>query len=181
MNVLTVNLLLNTVIFAIVARIYLFPHLPRLAPRTVLTPILLLHMTRHLGLMFLAPGAIYAGIPTQFTVPAAYGDFLAAILAGIALAALLMESGAARILVWIFNIAGTLDLALAIAEYNPQRRLLNDLMRDVPGGRGLGTFFWEPTQSGSWGQSMFTQQGNRLTARAADFAEYDQMRRDFGL
>ena len=114
MNVLTVNLILNTVVFAIVARIYLFPSLHRLEPRTVLIPILLLHMTRHLGLMFLAPGAIYAGMPTQFAYPAAFGDFLAAILAGIALAAILMQSGVARIMVWIFNIEGTLDLALAI-------------------------------------------------------------------
>ena len=114
MNILTVNLVLSTVVFFIAAKIYLFPYLHRLEPRTVLIPILLLHMTRHLGLMFLAPGAIYAGMPTQFTYPAAFGDFLAAILAGIALAAILMQSGAARILVWIFNIEGTLDLVLAI-------------------------------------------------------------------
>jgi arabinogalactan endo-1,4-beta-galactosidase len=73
------------------------------------------------------------------------------------------------------------ELSFSVVEYNPQRRLVNDLMRDVPDGRGIGTFFWEPTLSGVWGQSMFDQQGNRLTARAADFAEYDQMRADYGL
>jgi len=73
------------------------------------------------------------------------------------------------------------DLSFAIAEYNPQRRLLNDIMRELPDGRGLGTFFWEPTQSGSWGNSMFSWAGNRATANADDFAEYDQMRTDFGL
>jgi arabinogalactan endo-1,4-beta-galactosidase len=72
-------------------------------------------------------------------------------------------------------------LDFAIAEYNPQRRLLNDLMREMPERRGLGTFFWEPTQSGEWGQAMFDWQGNTATARAADFAAYDQMRTDFGL
>jgi len=72
-------------------------------------------------------------------------------------------------------------LSFAIAEYNPQRRLLNDVMHELPDGHGLGTFFWEPTQSGEWGNSMFDRQGNRFTARAVDFAEYDQMRRDFGL
>jgi len=54
-------------------------------------------------------------------------------------------------------------------------------MRELPEARGLGSFFWEPTQSGAWGQAMFTWQGNRVIARAADFAEYDQMRQDFGL
>jgi len=73
------------------------------------------------------------------------------------------------------------DLSFAIAEYNPQRRLLNDIMHEVPAGRGLGTFFWEPTQSGDWGNSMFDRQGNTFTARAVDFAEYDQLRRDYGL
>jgi arabinogalactan endo-1,4-beta-galactosidase len=73
------------------------------------------------------------------------------------------------------------DLSFAIAEYNPQRRLLNDIMRELPDGRGVGTFFWEPTQSGSWGQAMFTFQGNRVLAIPADFAEYDQMRDDFDL
>jgi hypothetical protein len=114
MNILTVNLVFSTLVFFIAAKIYLFPRLGDLKPETVLIPILLLHMMRHLGLMFLAPGAIYAGIATQFTYPAAFGDFLAAILAGIALAAILMQSRLARILIWIFNIAGTLDLVLAI-------------------------------------------------------------------
>jgi arabinogalactan endo-1,4-beta-galactosidase len=72
-------------------------------------------------------------------------------------------------------------LSFAIAEYNPDRRLLNDIMRSLPDGRGLGTFFWEPTQSGDWGTAMFTRQGNRNSANAADFAEYDQMRTDYGL
>ncbi|MET0412650.1 MAG: glycosyl hydrolase 53 family protein, partial [Polyangiaceae bacterium] len=73
------------------------------------------------------------------------------------------------------------ELRFAIAEYNPQRRLLNDIMRELPDGRGLGTFFWEPTQSGSWGQALFDFQGNTLLARPADFAEYDQLRSDYGL
>jgi arabinogalactan endo-1,4-beta-galactosidase len=73
------------------------------------------------------------------------------------------------------------DLSFAIAEYNPERRLLNDIMRELPDGRGLGTFFWEPTQSGEWGAALFTWQGNRAFANGEDFAEYDQMRADFGL
>lgn len=73
------------------------------------------------------------------------------------------------------------ELSFVIAEYNPQRRLLNDLMRGLPDGRGLGTFFWEPTQSGSWGDAMFDFGGGSATARSGDFAEYDQMAEDYGL
>jgi hypothetical protein len=79
MNILTVNLLLSTLVFWVAARIYILPKLQVLRPQTVLLPILLLHSLRHLGLMFLAPGATYPGIPTQFTYPAAFGDLLAAI------------------------------------------------------------------------------------------------------
>ena len=66
MNILTVNLLFSTLVFWIAARLYVLPRLQRIEPRTVLLPILLLHAMRHLGLMFLAPGAIYPGVPPQF-------------------------------------------------------------------------------------------------------------------
>ena len=81
MNVLTVNLLFSSVVFWVAARIYVLPNLEQWRPRTVLLPILLLHALRHLGLMFLAPGATYAGIASEFAYPAAFGDLLAAILA----------------------------------------------------------------------------------------------------
>jgi hypothetical protein len=114
MNILTINLLFSTLVFWIAARLYLTPRLDELEPRTVLLPILLLHAFRHLGLMFLAPGAVYAGIPPQFAYPAAFGDLLAAVLALIAIPAVATRSRSARPLVWLFNIEGTLDLMAAI-------------------------------------------------------------------
>ena len=87
MNILTINLLSSTLVFWVAARIYVLPKLSELRPQTVLLPILLLHSFRHLGLMFLAPGATDAGIPSQFAFPAALGDLLAAVLALIALLA----------------------------------------------------------------------------------------------
>jgi len=113
-NILTVNLLFSTFVFWVAARIYLLPKLPRLEPQAVLLPILLLHAFRHLGLMFLAPGATYAGIPPQFAYPAAFGDLLAALLALAAIPALVRNARAARPLVWVFNVEGTLDLLAAI-------------------------------------------------------------------
>lgn len=107
-NILTVNLVLSTLVFWVAARVYIVPNLTKWEPQAVLVPILLLHSFRHLGLMFLAPGGVYEGMPPQFAYPAAYGDLLAAVLA---MAALLTRS---RLLAWIFNIEGTLDLVLAI-------------------------------------------------------------------
>jgi hypothetical protein len=114
MSILTINLLLSTLVFAIAARLYLWPKLPDLEPSAVVLPILLLHALRHLGLMFLAPGAVYPGIPQAFAVPAAWGDLIAAVLALIAIPAVVRRSWLARPLVGLFNIGGTLDLMSAI-------------------------------------------------------------------
>jgi hypothetical protein len=69
---------------------------------------------RHLGLMFIAPGATHRGLPGGFAYPAAFGDLLTAILAIIALAAVVRRSGNAKALVWLFNLVGTIDLIVAI-------------------------------------------------------------------
>jgi hypothetical protein len=115
MNILTVNLLFSTFVFWIAARLYVLPRLHQLTPRTILLPILLLHAFRHLGMMFLAAGATYAGIPAQFAYPGAFGDLLAAILAVAAIPAVARSARIAKTLVWIFNIEGTVDLIVAIA------------------------------------------------------------------
>jgi hypothetical protein len=114
MNILTVNLLISTCVFWVAARIYILPRLPELGPRAVLLPILLLHSFRHLGLMFLAPGATYAGIPPQFAYPAAFGDLLAALLAVATIPAVVRGARGGRLLVWMFNVEGTVDLIAAI-------------------------------------------------------------------
>ena len=114
MDILTVNLLFSTLVFWIAARIYLIPRLGELKPRSVLLPILLLHAFRHLGLMFLMPGATGAEIAPQFAYPAAFGDLLAALLAVASIPAVALNARGARLLVWVFNIEGSLDLINAI-------------------------------------------------------------------
>ncbi|HEX6276192.1 MAG TPA: glycosyl hydrolase 53 family protein [Polyangiaceae bacterium] len=73
------------------------------------------------------------------------------------------------------------DLSFVIAEYNPARREANQIMFDLPDGRGRGTFFWEPTQSGVWGAALFTQMNGAYHANHADFAEFDAMKLELGL
>ena len=121
MNILTANLVLSTLVFWVAAKIYLIPRIGKLDDKAILVPILLLHSLRHLGLMFLAPGAIYPGLPAQFAYPAAYGDLLTAILA---MAAIL--AGTPRWLVWVFNVVGTLDLinAIVLATLNGADRFM---------------------------------------------------------
>ena len=114
MNILTINLALSTLVFWIAAKLYVLPKLQDYEARAILLPILLLHSLRHLGLMFLTSGATYPGIPPQFTHPAAYGDLVTAVLAMIAIPAVATRARSAKLLVWVFNIVGSLDLIDAI-------------------------------------------------------------------
>jgi hypothetical protein len=113
-RVITINLVANTAIFYVAARLYLVPLISRVRPQLILVPILLLHSMRHLGLMFLTRGATFSGVPTQFAYPAAFGDLITAILAFVAIPLLLRNSGLAKPAVWTFNIVGSLDLLDAI-------------------------------------------------------------------
>ena len=113
-RVLTLNLVANTAIFYIAARLYLLPLLPRLRPHQILVPILLLHSMRHLGMMFLTRGATYPGLSSEFAYPAAVGDLLTAIIALVAIPIVLRGSALAKPAVWFFNIVGTIDLITAI-------------------------------------------------------------------
>jgi hypothetical protein len=114
-RILPLNVVANTVIFYVAARIYLWPQLSRLRPRQILIPVLLLHSTRHLGMMFLTRGATYHGLPSEFAYPAAFGDLVTAILAFVAIPLVLRGSRAAKPAVWVFNVFGTIDLLVAIA------------------------------------------------------------------
>src|SRR6266568_7917778 len=113
-RVLPLNLIANTVIFYVAARLYLLPLVSRLRPQQILVPILLLHSTRHLGMMFLTRGATYPGLPPQFAYPAAFGDLLTAIIALVTIPIVLRRSSLAKPAVWVFNVFGTVDLVVAI-------------------------------------------------------------------
>src|SRR6266516_1661571 len=113
-RVLTVNLIANTAIFYVAARLYLLPLVPRVRPQQILVPILLLHSMRHLGLMVITRGATFTGMPPQFSFPASFGDLITAILAFAEIPFVLRSSGLAKSAVWVFNIFGTLDVLAAI-------------------------------------------------------------------
>jgi hypothetical protein len=113
-RVIVLNLLANTAIFYFAARLYLLPLIPRVRPQQILVPILLLHSTRHLGMMFLTRGATYPGLPQEFAYSAAFGDLVTAIIAFAAIPFVLRSSVFAKPIVWAFNIFGTVDLLAAI-------------------------------------------------------------------
>jgi arabinogalactan endo-1,4-beta-galactosidase len=72
------------------------------------------------------------------------------------------------------------EIKLFAAEYGPMQREINDVVYDLPGERGLGTFNWEPTTRGDWntGHDLLRRDGDGYAAQP-DLALYDQMKRDY--
>ncbi len=128
------NFVLSLVAFSLIARWYVLPRLGAAPLRAALEPLLLLHSFRHIGLMFLASGAVKTTLPTAFAQPAAWGDLATSILAFVSLLALRRGWAGALGLVWVFNVVGTLDLFNAVGR---------GVMHDA--AAGMGATFWIPS------------------------------------
>jgi len=71
---------------------------------------------RFIGLSFLVPGVVSPSLPAAFAIPAAYGDFIAGVLAVAATVVLSRRTSWATGLVWLFNIWGAADLLFAFVQ-----------------------------------------------------------------
>jgi hypothetical protein len=107
---------LSLVLYGLLARWYVAPRLAPLPLASALMPLLVLHASRFLGMVFLVPSVAGGPLPSEFAVAAAYGDLLAALLAFASIAALRAGWAMAIPLVWLFNLEGTLDLINALAQ-----------------------------------------------------------------
>ena len=109
-----ISVLLAFVVWGLIGARYLWPAL-RDRPRTeALRPVLFLHAFRFVGLAFLVPGVVSPDLPAGFAQPAAYGDLATSLLALLAIA--ILGSRAGIIIVWVFNIVGTVDLLFAFYQ-----------------------------------------------------------------
>lgn len=106
---------LSTVVFAILARLFVTSWLADQPLKLALTVLIAPHAFRHIGMTFLVPG-VAGGLPESFAVTAGYGDLAAALLAIVALLALQIGTRFALPFVWLFNIVGIADLANALRQ-----------------------------------------------------------------
>jgi len=111
-----VSVLLGFIVWGIVAARYIWPALRARSRSDALRPILLLHSFRFVGLSFIVPGVVSPDLPAAFAQPAAYWDLTTAILALLALGTLKTRVG--TVLVWVFNVVGTVDLLSAYYNGN---------------------------------------------------------------
>jgi hypothetical protein len=100
-------------VFGLIAKWYLWPAIKDRTPAIALSPLLLYACLRVNGLMFLMTGLVSSELPAAFAMPTAYGDLAATVLALLALASVRAENAAGLPMVWLFNIAGILDLIYA--------------------------------------------------------------------
>jgi hypothetical protein len=111
-----INFLFIFVAWVVAVRRYVWPALRNRSTVDALRPILTLHSFRFVGLAFLIPGIVSPKIPADFARHAALGDFITAVLALAASAALPGSMG--LLLVWAFNVFGAIDLLNAMYQGN---------------------------------------------------------------
>jgi hypothetical protein len=89
---------------------YVIPWIRRVSVKDALTPMLLLHVTRVIGLAFIVSAVTDPGLPRAIAMTAAFGDFAAAMLSLLALALVRKGAKGANVMVVIANIVGIADL-----------------------------------------------------------------------
>jgi hypothetical protein len=114
--ILPLSFNMSLISWALIAKWYFAPALAKLSRTDALTPLLLLHSFRHIGMAFLIPGVTAAALDPRFAKAAAYGDLLAALLALVSLLALHLQWRIAIPVIWLFNIFGTFDLLNALIQ-----------------------------------------------------------------
>jgi len=107
---------LSFLAFSRVAQLYIWPRLQGMRRKDALNALVVPHMFRFVGLSFLMPGVVSPAMPPAFAIPAAYGDLAATLLAIVATLALSARAAWAIAAVWLFNIAGTVDLLFAFYQ-----------------------------------------------------------------
>ena len=103
----SLEFLMSLLVFALMAKWYVWPFLRAREPRQALLMLLSPFLLRYLGLMSLVPGVVDAGVTrSSFAIYQAYGDFIAFVLALVAFVMIRWGTPGALAAVWVANIFG---------------------------------------------------------------------------
>jgi hypothetical protein len=114
--VLNIQSTLSLVVFILIARWYWAPRLANRGKNEAILPLLWIHVFRYAPLTLLAPGQADPHIPPDVVGVVAYGDFVAALFALLAIVAVKLQLRSATTLVWLFSIVSVADLVYATAR-----------------------------------------------------------------
>lgn len=112
-----ISTLLSLVSSGVIATLFAWPRLRTMNRERALLALVAPHMfLRFIGLSLLVPGVVSPSLPRAFSIPAAYGDLVAGLLAVTATVALSRRASWTTALVWLFNIWGAADFLFAIYQ-----------------------------------------------------------------
>ncbi len=116
LQIFGLQFILSMIVVTLIAKWYVAPWLGEKPTHMALGILILPHAFRHIGLTFLTPVVVADAMPSSFAASAGYGDLASGLLAILAMIALRRNWGAALLLVWLFNITGTVDLLNALRQ-----------------------------------------------------------------
>src|SRR5262245_26992537 len=112
-----ISAVMSLVSASVVAVLYVWPWVGALDRQRALIVLMMPHLFfRFIGLSFLIPGVVSPSLPAAFAVPAGYGDFVAGVMAIIAVVGLATYVSWAVPVVSLFNIWGAADLLFALFQ-----------------------------------------------------------------
>ena len=109
-----IQFITSTLVWALLLKECILPHFSTLSHNQTLSFLLIPHLFRHIGLVFLVPGVVNNPLPANFAPAAAFGDLAAGFLAIAAFIALRKSWKYALPLTLLANSVGTVDLIIAL-------------------------------------------------------------------
>ena len=109
--------LLSLIVLGLLAKWYAVPWLAKQPTNQALIPLIIPHAFRHIGMAFLVPELVVEPLPSFFATTAAYGDLFSGLYwRSCLLIALRARWRLGLVLVWLFNLFGTVDLLNALRQ-----------------------------------------------------------------
>lgn len=112
--VLSVQCVFSLLIFSLLAKWYVIPAITK-KHSEILALLLIVNLFRYLPLSLFMPGQVSSNFPLHIKEIVAYGDFISAFLALIALITFKSGSKSAKYMVWFFSIISIIDMMAALS------------------------------------------------------------------
>lgn len=135
LQIFSLQIFLSLVVYFLIMKWYIGPRLSNLRLFQALVVLLFIHSFRHIGLTILIPSIADSDIPNSFITFYAFGEYFVAAFAVACLIGLTVQFRGSIVLVWLFNIAGTLLVIYSWIQFYSM---------DITQYR-LGTFWYIPT------------------------------------
>ncbi|WP_339918271.1 hypothetical protein [Yeosuana marina] len=115
-TILNMQVIAGLITFYFAFKWYVFPRLAKLSIYDALLPMVLIHGTRYLGMVFMVDTQVYDAFPDDLAFTVGIWDYSTAIFAIITAIALKNKWQYAIPLAWVFNIFGFTDLLVAFPQ-----------------------------------------------------------------